>query len=332
MAARFVLLLLVAFAAACGNPANTGSTVAKAGNVQPADSVVHDSLTPAPQAADTVKPGNTETSEAAESGKKLVGKIIRDLEDATLLRLVYGSCDITGDHATYNWGPQIWSEGDSVIMQVAERLGDENTRLIYIRGERAITAVMHNHFNETVLLLNKTNNGWRVADAVVDEEVIDFSEVELAATQNNRMLLRYSIAGTYAGGVMFASDSYSLLSPASLTGPSVSFITGSSNTASSQCFGEDNGNDCNCYDRTGETKFSYDQSLQCFVFSYNFSNTLYDCDVKNGKTTTAKQTWYMNADTVFMGNGNEISEWGETIGRFTSISQAEIRKLLQRKK
>lgn len=270
--------------------------------------------------------------ETDEHSQKLIGKILPDLEDSTLLRFVYGSCYNAGDNPMYNWGPQLWSDGDSVIMQVAERLGDENTQLIYIRGEQAITAVMHNIFNETTLLLNKTKNGWLVSDAVVDEQVIDFSAVEQVAMQDNRFLVRYSISGTYAGGVMFASDSYNLLSRKSVTGPTVSFITGSSNTASSQCMAEENGNDCDCYDRTGETKFSYDKTLQCFLFRFNFSNTEYECEIKNGKTTNAKQTWYMNADTAFMGSGHDISEWGEKIGNFTTLPQAEIRKLLQRDK
>lgn len=270
--------------------------------------------------------------ETDERSQKLIGKTLPDLEDSTLIRFVYGSCYNAGDGAMYNWGPQLWSDGDSVIMQVAEQLGDDYTKLVYIRGEQAITAVMHNVFNETTLLLNKTKNGWLVSDAVVDEQVIDFSSVEQVAVQDNRFLVRYSISGTYAGGVMFASDSYNLLSRKSLTGPSVSFITGSSNTASSQCMAEENGNDCDCYDRSGETKFSYDKTLQCFVFHYNFANTVYECDIKNGKTTNAKQTWYMNADTAFMGSGHAISEWGEKIGDFTTLPQAEIRKLLQRDK
>lgn len=288
------------------------------------------------QAADTTPPPVNAIQEAEkttnERAEKLIGKILPDTEDSTLLCFVYGSCYNAGDHPVYNWGPQIWSEGDSVIMQVAERLGDENTQLIYIRGEQAITAVMHNFFNETALLLNKTKNGWLVSDAVVDEQVIDFSAVEQVAVQDNRFLVRYSISGTYAGGVMFASDTYNLLSRKSLTGPTVSFITGSSNTASSQCMAEENGNDCDCYDRTGETKFSYDKTLQCFVFHFNFANTVYECDIKNGQTTNAKQTWYMNADTAFMGSGHDISEWGEKIGKFKTLPQAEIRKLLQRDK
>ncbi len=324
------LFLLLFFLASCSGSEKTKQRDTAAVPVMQKDTTPRDSLPPDPQSPAQAKKQDEAANDAAERGKKLIGKILPDTEDATLIRFVYGSCYNADNRAMYNWGPQIWSEGDSVIMQVAERLGDENTQLIYIRGEQAITAAMHNFYNETTLLLNKTKNGWLVADAIVDDEVIDFSAVELAAMQDNRLLVRYSISGIYAGGVMFASDSYNLLSRNSFTGPLVSFITASSNTASMGCMGEGNG--CDCYDRTGETKFSYDKTLQCFVFRYNFSNTEYECEIKNGKTTTAKQTWYMNADTAFMGSGNAIGEYGETIGGFTTLPQAEIRKLLQRGK
>lgn len=323
-----ILALLQAGIVSCSGHEPAGKDTARSNTTPDTTALQHvtDSTTP------PVNPVQEAEKKTSERAQQLIGKILPDTEDSTLIRFVYGSCYYSGDGASYNWGPQIWNDGDSVIMHVAERLGDDNTQLIYLRGEQAITAVMHNFFNETTLLLNKTKNGWLVADAIVDEQVIDYSGVELLDTQDNRMLVRYSTSGTYAGGVMFANDVYNLYARTSLTSPSVSLITGSSNTASSQCFGEENGNDCNCYDRTGETKFSYDKTLQCFVFRYSFSNTLYECEVKNGKTTNAKQTWYMNADTAFMGSGHALGEWGESIGDFTSLPQAEIRKLLQRKK
>jgi hypothetical protein len=261
--------------------------------------------------------------------KKLLGKIIPDLGDSTLLTFVYGSCRKKEGHFEYNNGVQMWDDRDSVYMRVEERIdADSSVSLVYLRGEMAITCRMHNFFNETALLCKRVGEMWKITDAYVDQTSIDYHSVELAGIFDGRMLLRYETSGIYAGGVGFGSAQYTWLKNDSLSGSSVSFITGSGNTASEQCMPEVMGQ-CDCYERSGEVKFRFNEKWNCLVFDYAFETTDSDCKLKHSRTRKTTQRWYMSADTSFIAGGHELSEWGENILGKVSLKPDQIKKMLK---
>lgn len=326
----FIPLLFCCFTACNNTPAATTNKTDTAADTASANSPQNDSAIIASQPPSPPSP--QEISESKKRGEKLIGKILPDTDDSTLLVFVYGSCYREGGKFRFNNGPQNWRESDSVYMEVAQRLGDESAAIIYIRGEAAITTTMHNFFCETALLVNKTNKGWKVMDAYVDEEVIDYHDVDLEGVYDNRFLIRSELFGVYGGGIEFGNVTYQLVSRTLLDGPATDFITSSSNLASMRCIPDENNNECDCYSREGSVKFRYDKTLRCLVFDYSFTNTNYECDGKNGKKQQAKQTWYMNADTSFLGKGNAISEWGEEIGPVSALADSTIRRLLMQRK
>jgi hypothetical protein len=261
-----------------------------------------------------------------EAGQALIGQSLTDLEDSTLLQLVYGSSYPTPEGHRYNWGSQLYHEDDSVYMQVAERLRNDSLQVIYLRGVYAYTTQMHNHFIESALLLAPDKFGWRVVDAYVDATVIDFAEVILLGTYLGRMLVRYSTSGIYAGGVSFGSDEYKLLETRHLRGPTACFISHRSNAMSEQCFGEadDPEYHCDCYEGSGHVEHETDQKWNAMRFSYTLETLNGDCELADPKTTFARQTWLMNRDTAFQIAGDSLSEWGERIEGRINLSERQI--------
>ncbi len=261
-----------------------------------------------------------------------IGAVLPDLEDSTLLTFIYDSCYLMSNGFAFNNGPQYWTD-DSVYMQVNAVFGSDTHKIIYIVGEVAIAETMHNLFKVTTLAVCKVKNGWKITDVIVDEEWIDFESADLVGEYFNRILVKTHINGVYAGGVMYEESTYTLLEKGKLDGLSVSFMTGSSNTASSQCFAETDDPDfhCDCYDRSGKDSVWFDNRLNALVFDYVYQSTDGDCDMKNAVESKTTQRWYMNADTCFMANGNYLSEWGERIEDEVKMTEEEIKKILKMK-
>ncbi len=264
------------------------------------------------------------------AAQALIGKTVPDLEDSTLLTFVYGGCMRGAEGWMYNWGPQKFDEADSVYMHVRERLGNDTLQIIYLRGELAITKRSHDFFNETALMLRKTARGWQVIDAYFDAESIDFEAVTLEATVDSRFMRKYQTSGTYSGGFSYASDEYSYLETRHLRGPSIAFTTASSNMGSDRCYADAEEPDrvCECYDSEGKVQFSYNPAWQSFVFSYQLDRDEGGCELKGAKTMRARQTWYMNADTAFLANGDALGEWSEVIVGKVNLPEAKLKQLL----
>ena len=267
-----------------------------------------------------------------KKSKEIIGKIIPNTEDPVLLKLIYGSCYKADGAYVYNWGPQIWEDKDSVYMKVKERFGDDTTQIIYLRGEMAITDVMHNFYNESALILNKTKKGWKVMDGYIDRQIIDYSSVEIKKTYGNMFLIIYETSGVYAMGVQSSDVEYSLITQNNFNGPSVSFILSSSNTASNQCMTTEDTTACNCYSYDGKDIYRYDETLKCLVFDYTFNKHTYTCNMKTEHVDHAYQTWYMNADTSFLVKGNIIKDYGNDIQEKVNLNDIEIRKRLKANK
>jgi hypothetical protein len=248
------------------------------------------------------KPVNSEEEISYQSSDSLlIGKILVNLEDTTLLKLVYGSYAYKDDKPYFNAGPKIWDDQDSVYVYVAERLGNDSVQVIYLRGEMAITTRMHNHFHESVLMLVKEKKGWKVADASVQGEAIDYNAVKFEGFFGRQMLLQYETFGVYAGGVDYGEKQFMLLTPGSLKGQNVRFVFASSNTASDQCFADPETNrECDCYSHDGKITYAYNQKWKCLVFDYVYNQVNMQCEGKNPKGTVLHQRLCMNADTSFL--------------------------------
>jgi hypothetical protein len=262
--------------------------------------------------------------------RHLIGKVIPALDDSILLKFVYGGFIHRDKVCVFNCGPQLINENDSIYMEVKQRFGNDSVQVIYLVGEAAITGRMHDDYNVTGLLFNKTKNGWKLKDAYINTLIIDYQPAELIGVFDGRFLFKYPTFGVYAGGVEFGSDEYVYLKPNTLHGPAISFIAAASNTASEQClsFENDTSYHCNCYERNGEVEFTFNESWKCFVFDYKFKNREGDCEMKKPVIETADQRWYMNADTAFMADGNEITYWGDELLGKINLSKEEIKKRL----
>lgn len=259
--------------------------------------------------------------------KDIIGVTVSDLHDSTLLNLVYGSCYLRGENYCFNKGPQIWNENDSIYMKVEEGFGNDSLQIIYIRGEMAITSTMHNSFNETSLAFWKVQNGWKVIDARIDEEIIDYSAIEPVREFHSNILINYKTFGVYAGGIEYGENTYSLISSKGFNGPSVSFISTSANIASIECVPEED-KECDCYSREGKVSINYNPIWKCLTFDYDYTNSTGGCSLENPQTFIYRQTWFMNNDTCLLVAGNPIEDFGQIIKDEIKLSDAEIAKYM----
>jgi hypothetical protein len=265
----------------------------------------------------------------------LINSILPSDNDSTLLTTLYGSCYLRGKTLVFNFGPQEFYKEDSTYMKIEERLDDSLMQVVYVRGEIAITTVNHNHFNETILLLNKVDNGWKIRDAVLDERVIDYSHVEMSDTAyKNYKIIKYTRYASYASGCDYGDISYSLVSKNSLSVNEISFMFQSSNGATMQCYTEEGDTNavCDCYDHNGSVKFRVDKNLDCLVFEYKANLGSVDCNGKRRVITPLKQTWYMNADTVFQSKGPIVENVEYFTGKKVNLSYGRIKNALKKKK
>lgn len=264
-----------------------------------------------------------------------IGAVLPDLEDSTLLTFIYGSCYWDGESFTFNNGPQIWDDQDSVYMKVHSVLGTDSSKIIYIIGEAAITSVMHNHYIETVVAVSLENNGWQITDGYIDGGTIDFQSPEFIGEFYGRLLIKNEFYGTYAGGVFYGEKEFVLLEKDKLDGQSVRFITGSSNGLSLQCIKEEGEDDyhCDCYSRWGKDTLYFDSQLNALVFDYEYTNVTGDCEMENAVEEKIFQRHYMNADTCFMAAGRNIREWDNGFeGEEIKMTGEEIKKALSNKR
>ncbi|MBU0488439.1 MAG: hypothetical protein KKA07_02100 [Bacteroidetes bacterium] len=278
----------------------------------------------------------TSDEELKEKAKKLIGKIVFNLEDSTLLKLVYGSFYRKDNVCVYNWGSQIWNTEDSVYMKVEKRMGDDSTQIIYLRGEKAITAVMHNHYNETGLIFRKIKNGWKVMDAYLDRHVVDASsDMEILQVYGNMFLVKEESSSVYGGGFLSGNIIFYTASRDRFEkGSSVDFLIESSTIASDACMsgeGEYKKSSCDdCFSSEGNVEYKYNQKFKCFEFNYALTKVKFECELKNPRDYFAvKQKWYMNADTSFLAEGNILDQnCGEIIGK-VKLSENEIFQALK---
>lgn len=266
-------------------------------------------------------------------GKSLIGKVIPDLEDSLLLGFVYGNSTLTSNGLATDAGSETMEESESPSMEVAEQLGNDSMQLVYLRASKSVADISHNYFQETCLMLKRNPKGWQVLDAYVDAESIDFAAVDVVGEYKGSFILRYETSGVYGGGISYGSHQYRWLNPNRLQGPSIEFMVESSNGASMQCISEEGVPDyhCDCYARSGTVKFNYNKALDCLVFNYHYENQLGDCEMKNARTATAEQIWYMNGDTAFQAKGPILGEWGDGITGKVNLSKAEIQRVLSGK-
>lgn len=271
------------------------------------------------------------TDEDPEKRELKIGTILPDLDDSTLLTFVYGSCYLKDGMYTFNNGVQIWDEQDSVYMRAEESFGDDRQQIIYIRGEMAITAVMHNFFCETAIVVRLTDKGWEVTDGYIDEQIIDYVEAELIGIYDGRFLMRYANAGVYSWGHELSQERYAFLYSNKIYGQEINFLLGRSNKYAFPCMDYDSipETDCDCYDAQGEVTYMYDTTLNSLVFDYFYKTTSADCELQNPVTDSIRQTWYMNSDTCFMANGHKLSEWGEHILDEVKMTEEEIKRTLK---
>jgi len=262
--------------------------------------------------------------------KGLIGKIVPNLMDTTLIKLVYGSFYFKNDEAVYNKGPQIWDNSDSTYMKLETSFGNDTVQIIYLRGTMAITTNMHNHYNETGLIFNKKNDQWELVDAYFDTEVIDAADLTVIDSYFGGFLVKSETNGIYAGGVEYSGVNYSIIAFNSFSGPSLSFLTASSNQASDQCIPKDDelNYHCDCYANEGVVKFSYNRKWNCLVFKYHFKSTQGDCNMHESSADSTDQTWYMNADTSFLARGKRITKWGEEILEEVNLTESDVKMYL----
>jgi hypothetical protein len=265
--------------------------------------------------------------------EKLIGAVLPNLDDTTLLKLVYNSFIMLNGHVTSPLSPEGTNSDDSIYMYVEERLGDEQTQLIYFRGEISTSLYMHNHFQESSLLFEKVNNGWKIVDAMINEQSIDFESVELIGFFfHDKMLVGYSWSGVYGGGIIDSGTHYTLMSRNSMSGENLGFTLQSGNTASDNCFGDrDEGAECDCYERTGDVKWTYNKKLNYLLFDYKLAITSYDCEGNNPQETKLVQTWLMSEDTTFQIKGDVMDENEILTGEKIKLQETEIQKILTRK-
>jgi hypothetical protein len=278
----------------------------------------------------TITP-NPEDQTDSFANAHLKGVIISNTQDSTLLKLIYGNCQNSNGQYYFNQGPQMWDNSDSVFMKVEERLGDDTTQIVFIRGVNAITAVMHNYFTETALMLKRTRGGWVILDGYIDKSVADYAGVELTGVYHGSFLIRHATSGVYGGGLDWNDATYSLIGRDNLSGPTIRFLLSNSNTASSQCDSSENSTTCTCYSNEGEVVFHHDSIRKCLIFEYTFLKKSYDCGRINERIEQAHQTWYMNGNTSFMGEGNPIDADNLEIKEKIKLTEIEINQRLTKK-
>ena len=99
-----------------------------------------------------------------------------------------------------------------------------------------------------------------------------------------------------------------------------------------QCDSTSYNQDKYCDNYVGDKKYSFNDSLNSFVFDYRLVKESVYCDRKKRISKQAYQQWYMNADTSFQSKGNIITSWGEQMDdSITSLKGIEIRHRLNKK-
>lgn len=274
---------------------------------------------------------NPEDQTDSFANAHLKGVIISNTHDSTLLKLIYGSCQKSNGQFYFNQGPQMWDNSDSVYMKVEERLGDDTTQIVFIRGVNAMTFVMHNYYTETALMIKRTNGGWVILDGYIDKSVADFAGVELTGVYHGSFLIRYETSGVYGGGLDWTDLTYSLIGQDNFSGPTIRFIISNSNTATSQCDTNEYSPTCTCYSDEGDVVFHHDSIRKCLIFEYTFLKKSYDCGRINERIEQAHQTWYMNGNTSFMGEGNPIDAGNLEIKEKIKLTEIEINQRLTKK-
>jgi len=272
---------------------------------------------------------NDDTSNNDLTSEDIKGKIIPNIDDTTLLRLVYGKysySDITHKFC-FNYGP----EDRYTSMQVEECLGDSSTKIIYLRGVITMSNIEHSYSNETALILNKTKSGWIIMDSYINQSTADFVSVELKGIYNDEFLVEYNTGGMYGHGIQYSQLNYFLIKRKSFTKPALDFLMRYDNSECDQCqCGEViHYTDKYCYSNIADLNYSFNESLKCLVFEYKLIKKTAECDWKNIETKLAYQQWYMNADISFQSKGNLISSWAEDIDdSISSLTEIEIRHRL----
>ncbi len=261
------------------------------------------------------------------------GKVISNIEDTTILRLLYGNYLKTKGKYYYNLGPQSWNNMDSTYMTVENVFGDSSTKIFYVRGAKTLSSTMHNYYNEIILLLNKNKSKWIITDVMINNDIPDYCEVDLKGIFGNIFLITYTTCGVYGDGIYYKRDEYKLIERNKFLNPRVFFITESNNGGSGHCQCDSLSNDQNkyCYNYIGEVKYAYDDTLKSFVFDFFSARKDAKCDWKNEKFKKVYQQWYINSDTAFQSRGNLISEWADHVEGQINLKNSEIDKRLKKK-
>jgi len=155
----------------------------------------------------------------------LIGKLIENFEDTTLLKLVYGSYIRTKkkffwDYSEYldtpivvhryTYGPSYNRDTVDVEYQGVFGISD-SISVVFFNGD--VTDQMHHRYStKTELLCVKRNEKWYVKDYLFDETVIDEKEDEdgytVAAKAKGYVLLKDRTYSNYGDGVSSCTQEY----------------------------------------------------------------------------------------------------------------------------
>lgn len=270
-----------------------------------------------------------EFQEPLEFGK--IGTIITDTSDSAILKLMYGTYYIADGKCKVNVGRE-YTADDTIIMEVHDRVGDDSTLIVNITG---MCGFMKNHtmYYVTQLVLNKVKDGWLLTDDhyynTQEESWLDYASTRVLGRYCGRVLLSCNYSSGLADEVGYSWMPRHKLDEA-VSG--VSFLTRESGGDAcesryhSVCEG--------CKDLSGDVTYSYDQDLKYLIFNYDVTRTSYGCDYSNPHIlSTAHQTWYMNADTCFLGRGaifKADEDWDRITVDSVYMTDSQIRGVLKK--
>ena len=269
--------------------------------------------------------GDTTAEETDPPVYGVIGTVINDIQDSTLLKLMYGSY-FTADGGYLSKLAR--SQGDTVAMKVHDRVEGDSVLIVYITG---LSGGMKNHsmYCVTELILNKIKGAWQLTDAVnnigYEDALMDYSSTKALGKYWGRLL----VVGESQSGLADQLN-YSWGPRHKINEPTCELIFLLREAGGDACVGEYHNNNCNdCHDLQATVDYVYDPAFRCLIFHYFVTRTAYSCDYQHPHVlSTAYQDWYMNADSCFLGRGsifNPDEAWDRITVDSVHLTDSQIR-------
>jgi hypothetical protein len=250
----------------------------------------------------------------ASEEESLNGKILPNLEDSTILKIVYGSCLLTNrifhkgylqDSAEATWVYRFTADqGGKSDIQVENNFElKDGGRLIYLGGWFYFSDMMHDLYYETGLICEKCKGGWRIVDSYKDDVLPDDNGTVPVAEIGNIILLESSSSGDL-NAFAHSDVGYEIITNKKfkVCNNSVGFILSDNYIGDMNPIPPDSIIGCNGYSDSGAVNFRFNDTLKAFVFYYNREEKNYGCThEKIVHTQTEYEIRYMNTDTSFLG-------------------------------